>query len=140
MHNSNESRLENDCKELSNAFQDILSWKWDRRFETVLAEFSAVNRDSVRTILNRHLRITWDSLNIGNAPDIVQSISIHFGTLRAGQLLFTSDPDGDAFIFCFWWPWSNGKNISIRIAPYYRKLLNSDKAEKIQQFKSWFGI
>jgi hypothetical protein len=140
MDDPNNSGLENDCKELFSAFQGVLSWKWDSRFETVLAEFGARNKGSIRAILERYLSIAWDISNIGNAPDIVRAINSHLGGLRSGQLLFTSDPNRDAFIFCAWWPWGDGKTISIRIAPSYKKLLDSEKIEKIRLFKSWLGI
>jgi hypothetical protein len=140
MDDPNKSGLENDGKELWSAFQGVLSWKWDGRFETVLAEFGVDNKNSIRAILERYLRITWDSSNIGNAPDVVRTINDRLGRLRTGQLLFTSDPNLDAFIFCAWWPWGDDKTISIRIAPSYKKLLDSEKTAKIQLFKGWFGI
>ena len=140
MNDPNKSGLENDCKKIFSAFQGVLSWKWDSRFETALAEFGADNKDSIRAILDRYLSITWNSSNIGNAPDIVQRINIHLGNLRSGQLLLTSDPNQDVFIFSAWWPWGNGKSISIRIAPYYKKLLDSEKAENVHRFKKCFGV
>jgi len=132
--------VENDCKELCKAFQGMLSWKWDSRLETVLAEFGVKKKDNVREILERYLRTTWDGSNIGNAPDPVQAVNGHLGGLRSGQLLFTSDPKGDAFISCAWWPWGDGKTISIRIAPSYQNVANAEKAEKTRLLKGWFGI
>jgi hypothetical protein len=140
MHDMNQSALENDCKELLRGFQGILSWKWDSRFEAALAEFRVDKKDSIRTILERYLKVTWDSSNMDNAPDIVRMINSHVGGLRSGQLLFTSDPNRDAFIFCAWWPWGDGKTISIRLGPSYKELSDSEKAEKIHLFKGWFGI
>lgn len=140
MDDPNKSGLENDCKELLSAFQGVLSWKWDSRFEAALAEFAAGKKESIRAILDRSLRITWDSSNIGNAPDVVREIDNHLGGLRSGQLLLTSDPDREPFIFCAWWPWGDGKTISIRIASSYKKLSDSEKAGEIQLFKEWFGI
>jgi hypothetical protein len=140
MDDPNKSELESDCKELLNAFQGVLSWKWDSRFEAALAEFGVDNKDSIRAILERYLSITWDSSNIGNAPAIVRTINSRQGGLRPGQLLFTSDPNREAFIFCAWWPWGGGETISIRIAPSFKKISDSEKAEKIQLFKEWFGI
>jgi len=140
MHDSIKSGIENDCKELLRGFQGVLSWKWDSRFETILAEFGVDKKDSIRAILERYLKTTWDSSNIDNAPDIVRLINRQLGGLKSRQLLFTSDPNRDAFIFCAWWPWGDGKTISIRIAPSYKELLDSEKAEKIQLFKGWFGI
>jgi hypothetical protein len=140
MQDLDKTRLESEGKELFSAFQGSLSWKWDSRFETVLAEFGVDKKDNIRAILERYLSITWDSSNIGNAPGIVRTIDSRLGRLRPGQLLFTSDPKQDAIIFCAWWPWGDAKTISIRIAPSYGKLLDSEKAEKTRLFKGWFGI
>jgi len=140
MYDLNTSEIEKNCKELFNAFKGVVSWKWDDRFDTVLAEFSVNNKNSVRAILDRYLSIAWDSSNIGSAPKTIQKINMHLGKLRSGQLLFSSDPKQDAYIFCAWWPWGDGKTISIRIAPYYKRLSDSEKADKTQQFKGWFGF
>jgi len=140
MHEQNRSGPENACKELGSAFQGVLSWKWDRRFGAVWAEFGAGKKESIRGILERSLRLTWDSSNIDKAPDIVREINSHLGGLRAGQMLFTTDPNREPLIFCAWWPWENGETISQRIAPADRKLSDPEKAEKIQLFKQGFGI
>lgn len=140
MADLSEPHIESICRELSHAFQGVLTWKWDKRFETVLAEFSADKKENVRAILERYLSATWDSSNVGNAPDIVRAIESDFGGLWPGQLLFTSDPKRDALIFGTWWPWGDGKEISIRIGPSYRTLADSKRDEKIQLFKSWFGV
>jgi len=39
MQDLKNSDLENICRELLNAFQGILSWKWDSYNDAVLAEF-----------------------------------------------------------------------------------------------------
>jgi hypothetical protein len=140
MDDANKSGLETTCTELWSAFRGILSWKWDSRFGAVLAEFGTGKKESIRAILERSLSITWQSSNIDTAPDVVREINNLLGGLRSGQLLFTSDPDRDAFIFCAWWPWGDGKAISIRLAPFYKKLSDSEKAEKSQLFKEGFGI
>lgn len=140
MNDPAEPGLENQCKKLSSAFQGVLSWKWDSRLETVLAEFGAGKKDEIRTILEESLPVAWDSSNIDKAPDIVQTIKVHLGGLWPGQQLFGSDPEGEALIFCAWWPWGDGKTISIRIAPFHPNLSDPEKAEKIQLLKGWFGI
>jgi len=140
MLDPNKSGLESVCKELWSAFQGVLSWKWDSRFEAVLAEFGVGQKESIRAILERSLGIPWHSSNIGNAPDIVREINSHLGGLRPGQLLFTSDRNREPFIFCAWWPWDDSKVISIRIGSSYEKLSDSEKAENIQLFREWFGI
>ena len=140
MLDPNESDLKNICRELLGSFHGALSWKWDSRFETVLAEFSVDNKGSVRSILERYLSIVWDSSNIGKAPDTVRMIASHLGGLRSGQLLFTSDPNQDAFLFGAWWPWGDGKTISLRVAPFDKKSSDAEMAELIKLFKGWFGL
>jgi hypothetical protein len=140
MQDLNKSDLENFCREFSRAFQGILAWKWDSWFESVLAEFGVGDKDSIRAILERDLGSAWDSSTVGKAPDRVQIINSNFGGIRPGQLLFTSDPSRDAIIFCAWWPWGDGKTISIRIAPSCKKLSDSEKAEQTKLLKGWFGI
>jgi len=140
VNDQNKPDIETVCKELSRAFQGVLTWKWDRRFETVLAEFSVNQKDAICAILERHLSITWDSASIGNAPDIVRTIDDYFGGLRPGQLIFVSNPTRKAVIFCTWWPWGDGKEISIRIGPAYLETSDLERPEKIRQFKIWFGV
>jgi hypothetical protein len=140
MRDQNKSDLESVCRELLRAFRGGLSWKWDSRFETALAGFCVDNKDRVRAILERHLSFTWDSSNIGNAPDIVRMINSHLGGLMSGQLLFSSDPNQAALVFCAWWPWGDGTTISIRLGLSHKKLSESEKAEQIKVFKGWFGI
>ncbi|MCJ7680474.1 MAG: hypothetical protein MUP70_07105 [Candidatus Aminicenantes bacterium] len=140
MNNLNSSGLENVCRELSGEFQGVLAWKWDDRFQTVLAEFNVDNKERIHNSLERRLDRIWDSSNIEKAPVVVQTISSTFGGIMPGQLLFTSDPDQDALVFCAWWPWGNGETISIRLSPFYKKPFDSDRAEGPQEFKKWFGV
>jgi hypothetical protein len=140
MNDLDNAGLENECKKLWSAFQGILVWKWDSRFETALAEFGVKKQDNVRSTLERFLRSTWDGSNMANAPDPVRAVNGRLGDLRPGQLLFTSDQKGNAFIFCAWWPWGDGKTISIRIAPSYQNLADAEKAENTRLLKGWFGI
>ena len=116
------SDLEEVSGEFLNAFRGVLSWKWDHRFEAFLTEFSADKRDEFRSILERNFSNVWDSSNIREAPDIVKMCNNRFGGLRSGQLLFTTDPSQDVFICGAWWPWGDGRTISLRIASPDKKL------------------
>jgi hypothetical protein len=140
MSDLNKSDTKYICEEIFGAFQGMLSWGWDGRFQTVLAEFGADNEDSVREILERHFSFTWKTANIEQSPDAVGMINSHLGGLREGQLLFTSDPDQGVFVFCAWWPWGDGKTISIRVAPFCSMLSELEMVEFINQLKHWFGI
>lgn len=140
MNNLNLSGPENVCRELSNALKGVLAWKWDDRFQTVLAEFNVDNKERIHNSLLSRLDRIWDSSNIEKAPVVAQTIISNLGGIMPGQLLYTSDPGQDALVFCAWWPWGNGETISIRLAPFYQKPSDSDKIGQTQQFKEWFGI
>jgi hypothetical protein len=140
MNDQSESSPENICRGILDALQEELSWKWDSRFETVLAEFNVDRKDLVHETLKGYFSIIWDMLNIDRAPEAVRIINNHLGGLRPGQLLFTSDSNRDAFLFCAWWPWGNGTTISIRLAAFLKGGGETVKAEQITQFRGWFGV
>ncbi len=130
---------ENFCRELVGTLKGGI-WKWDDRFACLLSEFRTTEQDKVRAVIQRHLASRWDVANISGAPEIVQFIHKHFGGLRAGQVLFTSDPSHHDLIYCSWWPWGDGKTVSIRFSPFYTVLPDIKKIERIKLFKSWFGL
>ena len=128
------------CKELFDEFHGILSWKWDDWVGTILAEVDADKKEDVQIILEKYLPVSWDASNMETAPPIVQAIDKNLGGIRSGQLLFNSDPTQGAFVFCAWWPWGNGKTISIRIAPYDKNLSETEANQLIEQLKGWADI
>src|SRR5688500_19281591 len=73
---------------LFRSFQGALSWKWDGRFETVLAEFGVGNKDSVRAILERHLGTIWDSSSIASAPEDRKSTSLNSSHLVTSYAVY----------------------------------------------------
>ena len=140
MHDADRSEVESVCKDVLDAFQGVLSWEWDSRFRTILAGFSADKKDNVHEILDRYFNIAWDVSNIDEAPIVVRAIDKHLGGIRSGQLLFNTHPNQEAFIFCAWWPWGDGNNISIRMAPVDKTLSEAEEAELIKRLKGWAGI
>ena len=140
MNDLNQSENETICKQLFDEFRGVLSWKWDDWIGTIFAEFSADKEEDVSIILKKYLPISWDSSNINTAPQIVQKLDKHLGGIRSTQLLFSSHPSNDAFVFCAWWPWGNGLNISVRIMPFDKNLSKPEKDKLIKQLKAWANI
>ena len=128
------------CRAILSALQMSLVWKWDGRFGTFLAEFGVDRKDSVRAVLESHLSNAWDRKSIGEAPQHVQVINGDLGGLMPGQLLFTSDPKQDAFVFCAWWPWGDGNTISIRVAPSYKKWVDTERNEQIKSLREFLRV
>jgi hypothetical protein len=136
----NKNDLENVCRDFQVASKEVLTWKWDSRFSTALAEFASDNEAKVRAVLGSFLGISWDSSNISESPDTLQMIAGRFGGLRAGQMLFAPDSSKDDFIFGVWWPWGNGSTVSIRVAPYDKRLSGAETADLVTSFKGWFDL
>jgi len=135
-----ESNPEGICRAILSALQMSLVWKWDSRFGTFLAEFGVDRKDRVRAVLESHLSNAWDGTSIGKAPPHVQVINGDLGGLMSGQMLFTSDPKQDAFVFCAWWPWGDGNTISIRVAPSYKKLVDPERNEQIKSLREFLRV
>ena len=140
MNNTNLSNLEAICRELFSVSKNVLSWEWDDRFEACLALFSVDVEEQVRSVLESCLYNVWDKSSIRKAPKIVKNIAKDFGGIKSKQLLFTSEPIQEAFIFGAWWPWNDGETISIRIAPFDKRLSDSEMNELIELFKGWFEL
>ena len=134
----NKSDLKEACKALLSDFDGVLSWKWDKDFEALLAEFSAKDQEKVSSILERHFSLKWDSDTIRKAPDVVKTNTGHLGDLRRGQMLFTSDPEGNVFIFVAWWPWDDSAVVSVRIASPGTESSDSEKAGFLTRIIDFF--
>jgi len=140
MNTANLSILESICKNVLDDFHGMLSWKWDDWVGTILAELDADMSADVRAILDKYLPISWETSNIATAPDLVQKLDSHLGGLRPTQFLFSSDPSTDAFVFCAWWPWGNGKKISLRIGILSKDISKEEDEKFTMKIKEWAGI
>ena len=106
---------EHDCTKLFEALQADLSWEWDSRFKTVLAQISVKEKDTIEKTLENYLGIAWDSVTINSAPESVQRILVRFGGIMSEQLFYAAGLAENGIVFCAWWPWGNGQTISIRL-------------------------
>lgn len=104
-----------DYTELFKALQVDLSWQWDGRFQTALAQISIAEKDGIRSTLESHLGTAWDSANIDKAPEAVRRTIGQLGGIMAGQLFYAAGLAQEGLVFCAWWPWGNGRTISLRI-------------------------
>ncbi len=140
MLNYDTTRLEKSCSQLVAALGKSLTWKWDERFETVLAEFNVADKEKIHQILASHMGETWAKETAGTAPEVVQMVINYFGGLDQGQALLTSDPNQEGLLLCAWWPWGNGKTISIRLAAFASSLSDEENDALTRLFRGWFGL
>jgi hypothetical protein len=134
------SNLQGICKNLFDEFRGQLTWEWDDWIGTILAKFSTAESAAVRAALDRFLPVVWNSSTMNSAPPIVQTLDRKLGGIRPGQLLFSSDSNQGAFIFCAWWPWADGNTISIRVAPHDAQLTAEDASRLMAELKKFAGI
>lgn len=138
MSQSDWSHIRKVCTELADSLKEVLSWSWDDRFECALAAFSAQEGGNVGALLKRLFDSSWDDSTIEDAPQRARLVSNDLGGLRSGQQIFVGDLDRDAFLIGAWWPWGDGKTISIRIIPYGMGLPDELYNEFVAVFKKCF--
>lgn len=135
-----ELELESFCLRLKEAFQDLLFWSWDDRYDTVVGEFKRADEDAVCAVLEQQFSAIWDADVINSASNLEKSISDYLGGLSAGQWLYTTDPQLGAIIYCAWWRWGDGKNASIRIGYSGLTLGENVDAKTRESFRGYFKV
>ncbi len=128
------------CRNFRAAFGEQTQWKWDGRFGTVLMEFSVDEKDTVRTAVENFMTTNWNGSNLAEAPEKVLTINRSLGGMMPEQMLFTTDTDSDPIFFCAWWPWGNGRTISIRFAPFEMDTPDDERTQRAAVFKEIFGV
>ena len=111
----NAFEIEKICSRIYSECDSLVTWNWDDRFQAVLSEFPAEQEKDVVSVLERHFDSCWDEETIHYAPGKIRSVAKDLGELRQGQRLFSSDPDQEALLLGAFWPWQDGKRISLRI-------------------------
>ena len=107
-------------------------WEWDDRFGTVVLAFDSAEEQEILTALTETLVSAWTGSDIGTAPERVQQLADACGGLNPGQRFLHTDAEQPFVLFGMWWPWGNGKTISLRIG------CTEDGLG--EQLRSWFGI
>ena len=105
-------------EDLLSHLQGQLAWKWDTRFQMALMEFKVTQAEAVQAVLAGCLNQVWEKSTIGKAPKMIKQINKQMGGLKKGQYCFNSDAGQTAFLYALWWPWGDGKTISLRLAPW----------------------
>ena len=68
MLNYNTTGLEESCRKLMDTLGKKITWKWDERFETVLAEFNVKDKEMIYQSILPHMGKTWNTdTKIGRA-------------------------------------------------------------------------
>ena len=107
--------IEKICSKIYSECNSLVTWNWDDRYQAVLSEFPAEQEKEVMSVLEKHFDSCWDEETIDFAPGKIRSVARELGNVHHGQRLFSSDPNQDALLLGAYWPWQNGKRISLRM-------------------------
>jgi len=130
--------IEDACEDLLKDFDNTLNWKWDERFEALLAQFSVKHQDKIIPILEKHFKSKWDKKSIRNAPAVVKKNTQTFKNMQPGQLLFTSETENKDLVYAAWWPWGDGESISVRVLSTKFDTIDAEEGGFLNRLKKIF--
>jgi len=90
-------------------------WVYDHRLSCVTSSFPLSAESAARTIIAEITPTSWSASTLAEAPPDVRALAERCGGLRASQVLFWGGRPGALGAFGLWWPWADGKTISLRI-------------------------
>lgn len=91
------------------------AWEWDGRFGCALSTVSKAQEPAAREALAAALPAAWTETTLSEAPAAVRELCDGVGGLRGSQLVLAAELGDGVFLFCLWWPWGSGANISARL-------------------------
>jgi hypothetical protein len=128
------------CEAVVRASKGVLHWGWDDYLSAALAVFPATDGPKVAALLATALPGSWDVATIASAPAPVKAQAQTMGGLRTGQRLFASHDARGALAFAAWWPWGDGKKVSLRVGVVCPGLPEAEAAGLTKELRTWFGI
>ena len=109
-------------------------WSWDSRFETVASTFGTDLLSEAKASAALALPHVWTDKTLASASPSLRELAKKTGGVRAAQMLLSADPQGILQPFGLWWPWEDGRTISLRIG------LDNASSDQKQLLLSTFGV
>lgn len=140
MHtDSNLGAFEEACTRVVSDTAGLLAWEWDDWQSAALTKLDQSATERVLEMLDRAFDQQWTHDTVEGCS-AAAAVAHSCGGLRPGQRLLLSDSNKQPMMAGFWWPWNDGRTISLRI-----RLLSAsgDTAEQdhlSQQLRGWFGL
>ena len=123
------SVFESPCRTLVSALGR--KWTWDDRFEAAVVSFKVDEQAGVLAAVEKTLPTAYTLQSIGTATPAVQTAAKRLGGLRGEQRLLAAE-SGDALLFGAWWPWGDGKTVSLRVGVL--------GGATVAELRGWFGV
>jgi hypothetical protein len=131
-----EPELERICREIVDEGGAVFRWEWDGRYGVALTALGKDREAEILALLRARLPLGWTRETIGDAPMHVRDLAASMGGLRLGQMLMCAEVSG-SLLFCAWWPWQNGKIVSIRVG--IRAVDTGAPGDHDETLRAWFG-
>lgn len=134
----NYATLKHVSRTIHSALPKELEWKYDNRFNILLAEFNIKFVDQIFHHLKPYFFNIWDSTGFTSAPGVAHTACARFGAVLPGQLILCTNLNDECFIYVIVWPWSDGETISMRMAPFNQRFTEKQTLNLAIVFNSWF--
>ncbi|HEY2903437.1 MAG TPA: hypothetical protein VGL59_22825 [Polyangia bacterium] len=90
-------------------------WGYDRRMKCVMSTIEMTQKNLAQAAYAGVLPLVFDSVTLAQAPAAPRALADEYGGVRPGQLLLWGGEPGAPGVFGLWWPWGDGKSVSLRI-------------------------
>lgn len=137
--NLDKTDLRTACQTLIQNTSGHLAWQWDARFKMALISFAVSDAGLVEGWLAPVFAQIWDVDSLQVAPDLVHRLA-HRLDLREGQRIYATNTALRPVLYGAWWPWNNGRTISLRIGATDDSLAPDDADRLTAELKLAFGL
>jgi hypothetical protein len=90
-------------------------WSWDGRFGCVSSTFDLDVADRAKELVTRAFPTLWTDRTLPEAPKALRDVCERTGGVRSGQLVYAGAPLLSVQPYALWWPWGDGRTISLRV-------------------------
>ncbi len=139
MADGNDGTMENACRSIFEQLER--SWEWDERFGCVLTvcerEPTGVEVIDVLTSVFATALTFADAREAQSASKELVQLA---GGLQPGQRFWHSDMNDVPILYASFWPWGDGKTVSVRIGIHGPTMSNDTLESSDQRLKACFAV
>ncbi|MCP4132385.1 MAG: hypothetical protein GY754_15545 [bacterium] len=127
------------CAEIYKGIPAENRWQWDKRFDVPVIIVGGDNAESVLVMVTEQFEVRLDGVG-DNLSVLVNKVLESIGGIESGQLVFYTIGEESLILYAAWWPWNDGKTISLRIGieSLYEDSFN--RKEITGYLKDWFKL
>lgn len=132
-------KLKGICQHITGSLPEGTVWEMDGRFNTAATSLEKSTAEGIREKTLSNFDGEYDASSLKKAPKEIKGLIKKLSGLQKDQRLFLAT-EGENHLFCAWWPWGDGKRVSLRIGLYSANSGGLDEKEGDALLKEWFSI